>query len=82
MSGFGYNVNGFGAFPSRGSTLSVDIMAAGAGGGGGANLGGGGGGGLVVSFDGQLVKYDQNYTVTIGAGWSCVYCQWRVWRRW
>ena len=68
MSGFGYNINGFGSFPSRGATLEVDIMGAGAGGGGGFNVGGGGGGGAVTSFDGEIVKYDNNYTVTIGAG--------------
>ena len=50
------------------AVLSLDIMAAGGGGAGGTTYAGGGAGGAVSSFDGETVQYDNNYTVTIGAG--------------
>ena len=49
MSGFGYNVNGFGAFPSRGpAPIDVNYAVVAGGAGGGGNLGGGGGAGGVL----------------------------------
>ncbi len=44
MSGFGYNVNGFGSFPSRTPPYLMDILVVGGGGGGGWYFAGGGGG--------------------------------------
>ena len=52
MSGFGYNVNGFGSFPSRGpGIMLLDILVIGGGAGGGNwyyAAGGGGAGGAAV----------------------------------
>ena len=71
MSGFGYNVNGFGAFPSRG-LAPYDIqflIVAGGGSGGGATVGSGGGGaGGFRALTASEIPLSTNYTVTIGAG--------------
>ncbi len=50
MTGFGYNVNGFGSFPSRGGPFELAYVVV-AGGGGGSSYGraGGGAGGLLTS---------------------------------
>ena len=74
MSGFGYNINGFGSFTDRGPaelTVNYFIVAAGGGGGGGTNFTGGGGGGggwHNGSSASQLLIGGTGYTVTVGAG--------------
>ena len=72
MSGFGYNVNGFGAFPSRKPPYLIDILVVGGGGGGGGwyFAGGGGGAGGMQTLSQISPQLSTNYTVTIGAGSS------------
>ena len=71
MTGFGYNVNGFGSFPSRG-LRPYDIqflVVAGGGGGGGFTTGSGGAGaGGFRALTASEIPVSTNYTVTIGAG--------------
>jgi len=74
MSGFGYNINGFGAGGGL-PPYNADFLIV-AGGGGGANgapvgrAGGGGGAGGFRTFTCQELTAGANYTVTVGAGGS------------
>tara|TARA_R110000764_G_scaffold235775_1_gene330489 strand:+ start:371 stop:1354 length:984 start_codon:yes stop_codon:yes gene_type:complete len=72
MSGFGYNVSGFGSFPSRDSVLSGHMLIVAGGGSGGHKNGGGGGAGGYKAAGGDGYKLPfltgVSYTVTIGAG--------------
>ena len=70
MTGFGFNVNGFGSFPSRGHapyTIEALVMA-----GGGAGAGGGGGGGGALQLTLNEVVADGSWTVTVGAGGTAI----------
>ena len=74
MSGFGYNINGFGAGGAL-PPYNADflIVAGGAGGANGAPVGragGGGGAGGFRTFTCQELTAGANYTVTVGAGGS------------
>ena len=72
MTGFGYNINGFGAGGAL-PPYNADFLVV-AGGGGGAHgapvgrAGGGGGGGGFRTFTCQELTAGANYSVTIGAG--------------
>ena len=74
MTGFGYNINGFGAGGAL-PPYNADFLVV-AGGGGGAHgttygrAGGGGGGGGFRTFTCQELTAGANYSVTVGAGGS------------
>jgi len=70
MSGFGYNVNGFGSFPSRGpAPVAVQyVVIAGGGGGGYYMAGGGGAGGILTGTANIEIAVAQQITVGAGAG--------------
>jgi len=69
MTGFGYNVSGFGSFPSRGlPPYTIELVVVGAGGGGGGSGGGGGGGGTYRELTVSDVPSGLTWTATIGAG--------------
>ena len=74
MSGFGYNVNGFGSFPSRGpAPVAVQyVVIAGGGGGGYYMAGAGGGGGILTGTANIEIAVAQQITVGGGASstWS------------
>ena len=74
MSGFGYNINGFGSFPSRGGPYDIQfLVVAGGGAGGGVNSqnyasgGGGGAGGYIATTASQIAR-GLTFTVVVGAG--------------
>ena len=85
MTGFGYNISGFGAFASRGVPASYLVIAGGGGGGGDFRGGGAGAGGYRNSFASEdsgggastetpfTASTNVSYTITVGAGGG-VYC--------
>ena len=73
MSNFGYNVLGFGAFPSRGAPIDITyLVIAGAGGGGkqggAVGMSGAGGGGAGGHVTGTATVEPGATTITVGAG--------------
>lgn len=69
MTGFGYNVSGFGSFPSRGlPPYTIELIVVGGGGGGGSSGGGGGGAGTYRELTVLNVPSGLTWTATIGAG--------------
>ena len=71
MTGFGYNILGFGAGSGK-PPLIVDFLVVGGGGSGGSHNGGGGGAGGFREFTSQELDRGTAFTVTVGAGASGV----------
>ena len=74
MTGFGYNINGFGAGGAL-PPYNADFLIVGGGGGGAhgapdGRAGGGGGGGGFRTFTCQELTAGANYSITVGAGGS------------
>ena len=73
MSGFGYNVNGFGSFPSRGpAPVAVQYAVIAGGGGGGYYMAGGGGAGGILTGTANI-EIAVAQQITVGGGGSSTY---------
>ena len=68
MTGFGFNVNGFGSFPSRGGPYDAQILIIAGGGAAPYIWAGGGGAGGVRSIDVSEVPLGVNWSIVVGAG--------------
>ena len=68
MTGFGYNVSGFGSFPNRDNSLKVQLALIAGGGAGGHRYGGGGGAGGFFASPERGFLPSIGYAITIGAG--------------
>ena len=68
MTGFGYNILGFGTGVSALPPYQAKILVVAGGGGGGSTTGGGGGGGEVLYGATIDIVPNQTYTVTVGGG--------------